>query len=129
MVCLIMTSPIFSQKDTETDLVCLPTQQAKQIVVDLTSYDFCKQERDSLKVEIIDLNQIINQNSILLREYKVVSDSLFIANKNCYNQKINLELNLQNKEDKIKSLRNTKTLTILTTIIGTLTPILLNNNN
>tara|TARA_B100001093_G_C26711054_1_gene963420 strand:- start:189 stop:563 length:375 start_codon:yes stop_codon:yes gene_type:complete len=124
-----MTSPIFSQKDTETDLVCLPTQQAKQIVVDLTSYDFCKQERDSLKVEIIDLNQIINQNSILLREYKVVSDSLFIANKNCYNQKINLELNLQNKEDKIKSLRNTKTLTILTTIIGTLTPILLNNNN
>ncbi len=128
MACLIMSLPIFSQKDISTNLVCIPVDHAQQIALELTSYDFCQQERDSLKAEVVDLNGIIDQNSILLREYKVATDSLFIINEDCYNQRVNLELDVQNKNDKIKSLRNTKNITILTTILGALTPIILSNN-
>ena len=125
MVCLIMSLPIFSQKDTNTDLICIPTEQARSVVADLTSYDFCQQERDSLKAEIVDLYGIVEQDSILLNEYQLATDSLILMNTECYNQKINLELDLKSKDNKIKSLRNTKTITILTTVLGTLTPILL----
>lgn len=120
-----MSLPIFSQKDTNTDLICIPTEQARSVVADLTSYDFCQQERDSLKAEIIDLYGIVEQDSILLNKYQLATDSLILMNTECYNQKINLELDLKSKDDKIKSLRNTKTITILTTVLGTLTPILL----
>jgi hypothetical protein len=128
MVCLIMSLPIFSQKDIQTDLVCLPTEQAKLVVLDLTSYDFCQQVRDSLKAEILDLNNIIKQDSVLLNVYKISTDSLIFLNKKCYNQNITLNLDLNNKNDKIKSLKSTRNLTILTTLIGTLTPILLSRN-
>jgi len=123
-----MSLPIFSQKDTETDLVCLPTEQARQVVTELTSYDLCQHERDSFKVEILDLNNIIEQNLILLNQYKVATDSLILLNQECYNQNINLNLDLENKNEKIKSLRNARNITLLTTLIGTLTPIILSKN-
>ncbi len=129
MVCLIMSLPSFSQRDTETDLICIPTSQARQIATELTEYDFCQQERDSLKAEIIDLNNIVSQDSILLVKYQNVTDSLFLSNETYLNSNALLKLDLENKDEKIKSLRSTKTITILTTIIGTLTPILLSNNN
>ena len=128
MVCLIMSLPIFSQTDTTTNLICLPTEQARLIVVDLTSYDLCQQERDSLKAEIKDLYSIIEQDSILIKEYQISTDSLILINKKCYNQNITLNLDLDNKNNKIKSLRSTRNLTILTTLVGTLTPILLSKN-
>ncbi len=128
MVCLIMSLPSFSQRDTETDLICIPTSQARQIATELTEYDFCQQERDSLKAEIIDLNNIVSQDSILLVKYQNVTDSLFLSNETYLNSNALLKLDLENKDEKIKSLRSTKTITILTTIIGTLTPILLSNN-
>ena len=129
MVCLIMSLPIFSQKDTETKLVCLPIKQAKEVVKDLREYDFCQQERDSLKAEIKDLNLIIDNNRILLQEYKNTSDTLILMHEECLNQVSVLTVDLENKDDKIKSLRSTRTITILTTVLGTLTPILLSNNN
>lgn len=128
MVCLIMSLPTFSQKDTETNLVCLPISQAKEVVKDLEGYDFCQQERDSLKAEISDLNSIIEQNSILLDQYKVSTDSLVLFNTECINQNVSLNLSLETKDEKIKSLRSTRNLTILTTLVGTLTPILLSRN-
>jgi hypothetical protein len=129
MVCLIMSLPSFSQRDTETDLICIPTSQARQIATELTEYDFCQQERDSLKAEIVDLNNIVSQDSILLIKYQNVTDSLFLSNETYLNSNALLKLDLKNKDEKIKSLRSTKTITILTTVIGTLTPILLSNNN
>ena len=90
MVCLIMSLPTFSQKDTEINLVCLPTKQAKEVVKDLQNYDFCQQERNSLKAEINDLYSIIEQDSILLNQYKISTDSLILLNTECYNQSINL---------------------------------------
>jgi hypothetical protein len=129
MVCLIMSLPSFSQRDTETDLICIPTSQARQIATELTEYDFCQQERDSLKAEITDLNNIVSQDSILLVKYQNVTDSLFLSNETYLNSNALLKLDLENKDEKIKSLRSTKTITILTTVIGTLTPILLSNNN
>ena len=128
MVCLIMSLPSFSQIDTETDLICIPTSQARQIATELTEYDFCQQERDSLKAEIVDLNNIVSQDSILLIKYQNVTDSLFLSNETYLNSNALLKLDLENKDEKIKSLRSTKTITILTTVIGTLTPILLSKN-
>ena len=128
MVCLIMSLPIFSQKDITTDLVCLPTEQAKLVVEDLISYDLCQREKDSLKAEIIDLNNIIGQDSILLSVYQTSTDSLILLNKKCIEQNTNLNLDLDNKNGKIKSLKSTRNLTILTTLVGTLTPILLSRN-
>jgi hypothetical protein len=123
-----MSLPIFSQKDTKTNLICLPTEQAKLVAEDLISYDLCQHERDSLKIEITDLNNIIIQDSILLNKYKTATDSLVLLTDRCVKQNINLNLDLDNKDNKIKSLRGTRNLTILTTLIGTLTPILLSKN-
>lgn len=123
-----MSLPTFSQNDIQTNLVCLPTEQARLVVTDLTAYDFCQQERDSLKAEINDLYDIIKQDSLLLKVYQTSTDSLILLNKECYNQNINLNLDLNNKDKKIKSLKSARNLTILTTLIGTLTPILLNRN-
>lgn len=124
-----MSLPSFSQKDTQNNLVCLPTEQARQVVTELTSYDFCQQERDSLKAEIKDLNFIIEKNTTLLQEYKSTTDTLILINKKCLNESAVLKTDIKNKDDKIKSLRSTRTITILTTVLGTLTPILLSNNN
>lgn len=124
-----MSLPSFSQKDTQNNLVCLPTEQARQVVTELTSYDFCQHERDSLKAEIKDLNFIIEKNTTLLQEYKSTTDTLILINKKCLNESAVLKTDIKNKDDKIKSLRSTRTITILTTVLGTLTPILLSNNN
>lgn len=128
MVCLIMSLPTFSQKDTGTDLICIPTEQVRAIAADLVSYDYCQQERDSLKAEITDLNSIIEQDSILLNTYETTTDSLVLLAEECYWQSVNLKLELEDKDSKIKSLRSTRTITLLTTVLGTLTPILLNKN-
>jgi len=123
-----MSLPIFSQKDTETKLVCLPTEQAKEVVKDLKGYDFCQQERDSLKAEITDLYNIIGQDSILLSKYIVSTDTLLLLNEKCLEQSSILSLEIKNKDEKIKSLKSTRTITLLTTVLGTLTPILLSRN-
>ena len=128
MVCLITSLPIFSQSDTETNLICLPTEQVRVIAADLISYDLCQQERDSLKVEIKDLYNIIEQDSLLLKVYQISTDSLILLNKECYNQNINLNLDLDGKDKKIKSLKSTRNITILTTLASILTPILLSKN-
>lgn len=123
-----MSLPTFSQNDTQTNLVCLPTEQARLVVTDLTAYDFCQQERDSLRAEINDLYNIIEQDSLLLKVYQTSTDSLILLNKECYNQNINLNLDLDNKDKKIKSLKGTRNITILTTLASILTPILLSKN-
>tara|TARA_B100000497_G_C7460588_1_gene284674 strand:- start:208 stop:579 length:372 start_codon:yes stop_codon:yes gene_type:complete len=123
-----MSLPTFSQNDTPTNLVCLPTEQARLVVTDLTAYDFCHQERDSLKAEINDLYNIIEQDSLLLKVYQISTDSLILLNKECYNQNINLNLDLDSKDKKIKSLKSTRNITILTTLASILTPILLSKN-
>lgn len=99
--------------------------QAQQVAIDLTDYDACKQEKIFLEAEIKDLRSIITQDSLVLNQYKITTDSLFLLNKQCLNDKATLSLDIKNKNDKIQSLRSTRNLTLLTTIIGTLTPILL----
>jgi len=120
-----MSLPIFSQTDTNNQLVCLPINQAQQIAVDLTDYDKCLQEKTFLEAEIKDLRSIITQDSLVLNQYKITTDSLFLLNEQYLSDKATLSLDIKNKNDKIQSLRSTRNLTLLTTIIGTLTPILL----
>jgi len=126
MVCLTMSLPLFSQTVTDTDsLVCIPTNYARQIAGELTLYDFCKQERDSLQVEILNLEQIITQNNILLKEYQNISDSLFKANEDYFNTMSALQLDINEKNDKIGKLKTTRNFTLLTTLLTAILPILL----
>jgi len=126
MVCLIMALPLFSQIDTTSDsLICIPVNQAKQIAIELTLYDLCQQERDSLKAEVQNLDQIIDQNLILLSQYNVVTDSLFLVNQNSINSKAVVDLENKELKTKNKNLKQTRNFSILTTILTALIPILL----
>ncbi len=126
MVCLIMALPLSSQIDTTSDsLVCIPANQAKQIAIELTLYDLCQQEKDSLKAEVQNLDQIIDQNFILLSRYNVVTDSLFLVNQNSINSKAVVDLENKELKTKNKNLKQTRNFSFLTTILTALIPILL----
>lgn len=107
------------------DLVCIPTIQARQIVTDLINYDLCKMERDSLLLQVNDLNSIVEQNNILIDRFKTTTDSLMFINQDLVEKTTVQSLELVAKEDKIKRLRNTRTMTIITTVIGTALPLVL----
>ena len=126
MACLIMTLPLFSQIDIISDsLICIPVKQAKQVAIELTLYDLCQQERDSLKAEVKNLNQVTDQNLILISQYNVITDSLFLVNQNSINSKAVVDLENQELKTKNKSLKKTRNFTMLTTILTVLIPILL----
>lgn len=66
----------FSQTDIDS-LVCIPIKQARQAATELTEYDFCKIERDSLKVTLRDFSQIVlNKDSIIQHELNVKNKAL-----------------------------------------------------
>ena len=128
MVCLIMSLPLFSQTATDTDsLISIPTNYARQIASELTLYDLCQHERDSLEVEIIDINNILAQDSILIFRYKLLTDSLYKSNENLYAQTSTLKVNITNKEEKISKLKNTRNITFITTLLTAILPVILNN--
>jgi len=121
-----MSFPIFSQSDmVSEDLVCIPTIQAKQIASDLVKYDLCRMERDSLLLQVNDLSSIVEQNDILITQFKNATDSLMFINQGLVEKTTVQSLELVAKEDKIKRLRNTRTMTIITTVIGTALPLVL----
>lgn len=127
-ICLIMSFPIFSQSDTVSeDLVCIPTIQAKQIASDLIKYDLCKMEVDSLLSQVNDLNSIVEQNNILIDKFKTTTDSLMFINQGLIDKTTYQSLEIVSKEDKIKRLRNTRNVTILTTVLTAILPVVLSN--
>ena len=122
-----MSFPIFSQSDTvNKDLVCIPTIQAKQVVRDLINYDLCKMERDSLLLQVNDLNSIVEQNNILIEKFKTTTDSLMFINQELVDKTTVQSLELVSKDDKISRLRNTRNVTILTTVLTAVLPVILN---
>lgn len=122
-----MSFPIFSQSDTVNEtLVCIPTIQAKQVVRDLINYDLCKMERDSLLLQVNDLNSIVEQNNILIDRFKTTTDSLMFINKELVEKTTVQSLELVSKDDKISRLRNTRNVTILTTVLTAVLPAILN---
>ena len=108
------------------DLVCIPTIQARQIVNDLINYDLCKMERDSLLLQVNDLNSIVEQNNILIDRYKTTTDSLMFINQELVDKTTVQTLELVSKDDKISRLRNTRNVTILTTVLTAVLPVILN---
>ena len=123
-----MSFPIFSQSDTVSeDLVCIPTIQAKQIASDLIKYDLCKMEVDSLLSQVNDLNSIVEQNNILIDKFKTTTDSLMFINQGLIDKTTYQSLEIVSKEDKIKRLRNTRNVTILTTVLTAILPLVLSN--
>ena len=123
-----MSFPIFSQSDTVSeDLVCIPTIQAKQIASDLIKYDLCKMEVDSLLSQVNDLNSIVEQNNILIDKFKTTTDSLMFINQGLIDKTTYQSLEIVSKEDKIKKLRNTRNVTILTTVLTAILPVVLSN--
>lgn len=122
-----MSFPIFSQSDTVNEtLVCIPTIQAKQVVRDLINYDLCKMERDSLLLQVNDLNSIVEQNNILIDRFKTTTDSLMFINQELVDKTTVQKLELVSKDDKISRLRNTRNVTILTTVLTAVLPVILN---
>jgi len=122
-----MSFPIFSQSDTVNEtLVCIPTIQAKQVVRDLINYDLCKMERDSLLLQVNDLNSIVEQNNILIDRFKTTTDSLMFINQELVDKTTIQTLELVSKDDKISRLRNTRNVTILTTVLTAVLPAILN---
>ena len=122
-----MSFPIFSQSDTVNEtLVCIPTIQAKQVVRDLISYDLCKMERDSLLLQVNDLSSIVEQNNILIDIFKTTTDSLMFINQDLVEKTTVQSLELVSKDDKITRLRNTRIVTILTTVLTAVLPVVLN---
>ena len=122
-----MSFPIFSQSDTVNEtLVCIPTIQAKQVVRDLINYDLCKMERDSLLLQVNDLNSIVEQNNILIEKFKTTTDSLMFINQELVDKTTIQTLELVSKDDKISRLRNTRNVTILTTVLTAVLPVILN---
>lgn len=128
MVCLIMSLPLFSQTATDTDsLISIPTNYARQIASELTLYDLCQHERDSLKAKIIDINDILSQDSILILRYKLLTDSLYKSNENLYTQTSILKVDIAYKKEKINKLKNTRNITFITTLLTAILPIILKN--
>lgn len=122
-----MSFPIFSQSDTVNEtLVCIPTIQAKQVVRDLINYDLCKMERDSLLLQVNDLSSIVEQNNILIDRFKTTTDSLMFINQDLVEKTTVQSLELVSKDDKITRLRNTRNVTILTTVLTAVLPVVLN---
>jgi len=122
-----MSFPIFSQSDTVNEtLVCIPTIQAKQVVRDLINYDLCKMERDSLLLQVNDLSSIVEQNNILIDRFKTTTDSLMFINQGLVEKTTVQSLELVSKDDKITRLRNTRNVTILTTVLTAVRPVVLN---
>ena len=122
-----MSFPIFSQSDTVNEtLVCIPTIQAKQVVRDLINYDLCKMERDSLLLQVNDLSSIVEQNNILIDRFKTTTDSLMFINQELVDKTTFQSLELVSKDDKISRLRNTRNVTILTTVLTAVLPVILN---
>jgi len=107
-------------------LVCIPTIQAKQVVRDLISYDLCKMERDSLLLQVNDLSSIVEQNNILIDRFKTTTDSLMFINQDLVEKTTVQSLELVSKDDKITRLRNTRNVTILTTVLTAVLPVVLN---
>lgn len=111
----------FSQIDTDS-LICIPTNQARQIAAELVEYDFCKIERDSLQSTIGDLSQIIiNKDSIIEMEINLKNTALFtIDSLGTSVVKLHTEIeNLEEKNSKLKRERN-----FLGSVVTTLTSIL-----
>lgn len=122
-----MSFPIFSQIDTESkELICISYKNAKNIVSELVYFDLCKQENDSLLYHINDLNNIVSQQYMLLERYDSTTDSLLIINNNLLDKTTYQSLDIVSKEDKIKRLRNTRNVTILTTLLTAVLPVVLN---
>lgn len=75
MICLQTSLLAFSQTDTDS-LVCVPVEHLRKAAVELVEYDYCKIERDSLRLTIGDLSQIIsNKDSIIQYETKLKETS------------------------------------------------------
>lgn len=128
MVCLIMSLPLFSQTATSTDsLISIPTQYARQIASELTLYDLCQHEKDSLKAEINDMGIILEKRSILLERYETLTDSLVTTNIEAYAQIAAFQLDIENKDEKISKLRNTRNVTFITTLLTAVLPVILRN--
>jgi len=73
------------------------------------------------------LNSIVEQNNILISQFKTTTDSLMFINKSLVDKTTYQSLEIVSKEDKIKRLRNTRNVTILTTVLTAILPVVLSN--
>ena len=102
IICLITSLLTFSQTDTKTDsLVCIPSKHAREIAKELTLYDLCQLERESLQKDTLDLRLIIIQKDSIIKlknsEIVLLDSSLAISS----NLNVTLTTEKQVLEDKV----------------------------
>jgi len=117
----------FSQADTGTDsLVCIPAKHAREIAKELTLYDLCQLERESLQKDTLDLRSIITQKDSIIElknsEITLLDSSLVVSSN--LNATLTTENQvLEDKVDKITTQRNLASgLSLVLTILLALLP-------
>jgi hypothetical protein len=100
----------FSQTDTGTDsLVCIPAKHAREIAQELTLYDLCQLERESLQKDTLDLRSIISQKDSIIEiktnEVSLLDSSLVASSQLNANLTTQKEV-LEDKVDKVTTQRN-----------------------
>lgn len=98
----------FSQNDTDS-LICIPIEYLRKAAIELVEYDYCQIERDSLRLTIGDLSQIIsNKDSIIQYEIKLKETSFEIIDSLGYTvSTLNTHIDILNKDNEsLKKERN-----------------------
>ena len=109
VVCLTTSLLTFSQTDITDSLVCIPAKHAREIAKELTLYDLCQLERESLQKDTLDLRSIITQKDSII-EIKtseiVLLDSSLVASSQLNATLVTEKQVLEDKVDKVTSQRN-----------------------
>ena len=99
----------FSQTGITDSLVCIPAKHAREIAKELTLYDLCQLERESLQKDTLDLRSIITQKDSIIElknsEVNLLDSSLVASSQ--LNATLTTEKQvLEDKVDKVKAQRN-----------------------
>lgn len=99
----------FSQTDISKDsLICIPRNVLVEVVTDLSLYDLCKEEVESLKQDTTELNEIIFYRDYIIsrrdeeiKAYQTTLDSCNMSRASFEAQNKVLNSRLEEAQDKI----------------------------
>ena len=103
----------FSQTDISKDsLICIPRNVLVEVVTDLSLYDLCKEEVESLKQDTTELNEIIFYRDFIIsrkdeeiKAYQTTLDSCNMSRASFEAQNKVLNSRLEEAQDKITTYR------------------------
>lgn len=109
----------FSQNDTDS-LICIPIEHLRKAAVELVEYDYCQIERDSLRLTIGDLSQIISSKDSMIKLEQSIKNKTLTAldSLGIVTAGLVTEVELLNEDNfKLKKERNTLGAIMLSSIL------------